>query len=262
MGSTGKLEKLHNIDRENRYLEWAVAILRWDQETCLPEKGVEGRSEQLALLEGIVHERMTSPDTGRLLSEMGSTPENPKGDEKLPPLERDFLKTFRRNYERAVKLPGDFVSAMAREEGLSQAAWLKARRDNDFSAFLPHLSNMIDFSRRKAIYWGFAENPYDGLLDIFEPGMKAGAVSRVFDPLGKRLSSLLKKISSQIRPDNSFLDQDFDLESQSRFSRELLKRLGFDTSRGRLDNSAHPFTTTLGADDVRITTRYLPRQLQ
>jgi carboxypeptidase Taq len=256
------LERLHSIDRENRYLERAAAVLRWDQETYLPEKGVEERSEQLALLEGIAHGKLTSPETGRLLSELGSTPENPGGDEKLDFLERDFLKTFRRNYDKAVKLPVDFVSDAARAEGLSQAAWVAARKNNDFSAFLPHLVKMIDFSRRRASYWGYAENPYDGLLDIYEPGMSAKAIDAVFTPLEKRLKELLKKIASQPRPDSSFLDQNFDTESQALFSGELMNRLGFDTNRGRLDVSAHPFTTTLGTDDVRITTRYISKQLQ
>ena len=262
MGLHETLEKLHLIDRESRYLERAIAVLRWDQETYLPEKGVEDRSEQLALLDGIAHERLTSPESARLLSELGSTPENPKGDEKLPSLERDFLKVFRRNYDRAVKLPVDFVSASARAEGLSQAAWADARRENDFSRFLPHLEKMIDFSRQKALYWGFNENPYDGLLDIYEPGMGAEKISAVFTPLGQRLSALFKKIISCPQPDCSFLDQNFDIESQACFSRDLMQRLGFDAHRGRMDVSAHPFTTTLGSDDVRITTRFLPKQIQ
>jgi len=262
MGSSELLEKLHAIDTEARHLERAAAVLSWDQETYLPEKGVEERSEQLALLEGIAHQKLTSPDTGRLLSELGSTPENMRGDEKLPELERDFLRVLRRNYDRAVKLPGEFVSAAARAEGLSQAAWVNARRDNNFSAFLPHLVKMIDFSRQRAVYWGYKDNPYDGLLDIYESGMNAEAISAVFLPLGKRLKELLKKISSRPQPDNSFLDVEFDVENQACFSRDLLKRLGFDTARGRLDISAHPFTTTLGSDDIRITTRYLKRQVQ
>jgi carboxypeptidase Taq len=262
MGSSELLEKLHSIDRESFYLKRAVAVLQWDQETCLPEKGVQERSEQLALLEGLAHQKLTSPETGWLLSELGSASENPRGDEKLPELERDFLKVIRRDYDRAVKLPVDFVSAAARAEGLSQAAWVAARRENNFSAFLPHLVKMIDFSRQRAVYWGYKDNPYDGLLDIYESGMGAEAISEVFTPLGKRLKALLQKISSRPRPDNSFLDQEFDVENQAAFSRDLLKRLGFDTSRGRLDVSAHPFTTTLGSDDVRITTRYLNRQVQ
>jgi len=262
MGSSELLEKLHTIDSESRYLERAAAVLQWDQETYLPEKGVQERSEQLALLEGMAHRKLTSPDTGRLLSELGSKPENPRGDEKLPELERDFLKVLRRNYDRAVKLPVEFVSDAARAEGLSQAAWVSARLDNNFSAFLPHLVKMIDFSRQRAIYWGYKDNPYDGLLDIYESGISAEAINDVFTPLRKRLKELLKKISSRPRPDNSFLDEDYDVENQACFSRDLLKRIGFDTSRGRIDISAHPFTTTLGSDDVRITTRYLKRHVQ
>jgi len=262
MGHTETLEKLHLIDREHRYLERIIAVLQWDEETYLPESGVEERSEQLALLEGIAHARLVSPETGRLLEELGSTPDNAGGDEKLPSLERDFLKTFRHNYDRSIKLPGDFVSAAARAEGLSQAAWAAARRDNDFLAFLPHLEKMIDFSRRRALYWGYDDNPYDGLLDIYEPGMGASGIDAVFTPLGAKLSALLKQLASRPRPDTSFLDQDFDAEKQACFSRDLMGRLGFDKKRGRLDISAHPFTTTLGDDDIRITTRYLPRQVQ
>jgi len=256
-----KLEKLHRLDRERLYLQRAVAVLQWDQETGLPEKGVEERSEQLALLEGIAHERLTSPEAGSLLLELGSTPDNVRGDEKLPFLERDFLKVFRRSYDRAVKLPSDFVSEFARAIGLSQAAWVRARQNNDFPAFLPHLEKMIDFSRKKANFWGYTDKPYDGLLDVYECGMCAEDISAVFTPLSEKLNRLLKNIASCPRPLDSFLDKDFNIENQACFSRDLLKLLGFDNARGRLDTSAHPFTTTLGSNDIRITTRYLPRQV-
>jgi carboxypeptidase Taq len=272
MESAGLLEKLyalHTIDRECCHLEKIAALLRWDQETYLPELGVENRAEQLALLESMAHEKFTAPETGRLLDALGSVPENSGGDEKLPLLERDFLKVLRRNYDRAVKLPSDFVAAEAKAGGLSQAAWVKARRQSDFSLFLPHLATMIDFARKKALYWsgqsttGPAESAklYDILLDIYEPGMPAAAIDAVFKPLGERLAALLRKIHSRPAPDHAFLDREFDAGIQARFNRRLMDYLGFDTRRGRLDISAHPFTTTLGADDIRITTRYLPKNL-
>ena len=256
------LSRLHEKDRENYHLEKAIAVLRWDEETYLPEKGVEERSEQVALLENIAHTRLVSQETGTLLSELGSTRENPRGDEKLPDLDRDFLKVFRRSYDRAIRLPGEFVSAAARAETLSQAAWVKARKTSNFEAFLPHLTKMIDYSRQRAVYWGWENNPYDGLLDLYEPDMGAENIDKVFRPLEKTLSALLKKIAACKRPDNSFLDQNFDIEIQNRFNRDLMGRLGFDVLRGRMDISQHPFTTTLGPDDVRITTRYLPGQVQ
>jgi len=262
MSSKSTLERLHLIDRENRHLERAVAVLRWDQETYLPEEGVEDRSEQLAMLESYAHERLISSETGNLLVEMGSTTDNPGGDEKLPVLERDFLKVFRRNYDRAVKLPNSFVSEAAKAEGLSQAAWINARRDNNFNAFLPHLTKMIDFSIRKANFWGFEKKPYDGLLNIYENGMSAEDVAAVFTPMGERLSAFIKKITSLPRPESSFLNREFDMEGQTHFSMELMKHLGFDCARGRLDVSAHPFTTALGSSDIRITTKYLLKHIQ
>ena len=267
MDKSAGLEKLKYIDRERRLLERASALLRWDEETYLPEKGVEERADQLALLERLGHEAFVRPETGKLLAEMGSDAANPRGDESLPPLDRDFLRVMRRSYDRASRLPPDFVANAARAEGLSQAAWVKARKNDDFSTFLPHLQTMIDFARRKAEYWGYGKggdspgSVYDGLLDIYEPGMGAAQIKAVFGPLRERLQTLLKAIAQKPLPDVSFLDQDYDTGVQARFNLRLMDILGFDKSRGRLDVSAHPFTTTLGSDDVRITTRYFPRNL-
>jgi len=252
------LEKLHNIDRECLLLERTASLLHWDLETYLPALGVEERSEQLALLESLYHEKFTADQTGQLLTELGSVTDNPRGDEKLPELERDFLKRMRLNYDREKKLPVDFVAAAAKAESLSQAAWTKARSGNDFAFFLPHLDTMIDFARKRSLYWGYEGRVYDGLLDIYEPDMGASSIAAVFTPLRERLSLLLKKISQKPEPDCSFINSKFDAQTQAKFNLELMKYLGYNEKRGRLDVSAHPFTTTLGSHDVRITTRYLP----
>ena len=261
MSANSLLEKLHTIDRECRHLERTSAILQWDQETYLPEAGVEERSEQLALIGTLSHERFVSAETERLLNELGSVSDNPMGDEKLLPLERDFLKVMRRDYDREKKLPTDFVAAAVKAEGLSIGAWVKAKQENDFAAFLPHLETMIDFAKQRSLFWGYEGKVYDGLLDIYEPGMGTTEIAAVFTPLRKRISGLLQKIAAAGQPDCAFLDQDYKTETQALFSHELMKSLGFDLCRGRLDVSAHPFTTSLGYNDVRITTRYNARNL-
>ncbi|MDR3166881.1 MAG: carboxypeptidase M32 [Treponema sp.] len=259
------LEELHKIDEECRYLEQGAAVLQWDQETYLPPGGVADRAEQLALVQRLAHERFIAPETGRLLTELGSDSQNPRGDEKLSPVEGDFCKVMRRRYDKAVKLPPAFVSDAARAEGLSQAAWVQARRNNNFAAFLPHLKTMIGFARKRARYWGFGKDvpgdEYDGLLDIYEPAMTARDISLLFEPLRQGLIALLKRISAGPRQEHSFTDREYDVETQVRFNGALMDHLGFDRSRGRLDVSAHPFTTSLGSNDIRITTRYYPRNL-
>ena len=219
------------------------------------------RSEQLAALEAVAHERATDPRIGELLERLGSTSSDPRGDDSLPGLERDFLRVLRREYDKDVLLPVEFVASCARDEGLSQAAWIEARKRNDFASFAPHLSLMLDHAKEKSRLWGFGSSPYNGQLDLHEPGMDERAIATCFDALRPRLSSLVARISARPAPDTSFLDQEYPVEAQDAFGRELRTDLGFQSDRGRLDLSAHPFTTTLGADDVRITTRYEPRNL-
>ncbi len=255
------LDRLYELDRQNRHWAHISALLQWDQETYLPPAGVEDRAEQVALLEGRLHEGQTNPELGRTLEALGSTSENPWGDESLTPVNRDLLRVLRKSYDRATRLPAELVAQAAKAEALSQAAWVRARKQNDFSLFAPHLQTMIDFAKQKARLWGFEELPYNGLLDLHESGMTVDTIDRVFTPLRRELTALTKKIAARSPVDRSFLDCEYPVDRQDRFGQDLMKTLGFEVQRGRLDLSAHPFTTTLGTDDIRITTRYFPKNI-
>jgi carboxypeptidase Taq len=262
------LARLHVLDSERMHLSRAAAALQWDQETCLPPGGVEDRAEQLAVVEGLAHDKLVNPEIGELLDRLDA------GTGGLAGIERDFTRVLRRDYGRAVKLPPEFVRECARAEGLSQAAWGAARKSSDFAAFAPHLEKMIALARQKAEYWGWggpgfgktgaasgagganSGTVYDGLLDVHEPGLDAARIAAVFVPLRERLSALLRKITAVPQPQDDFLHRCYDIRQQDAFCREVLAALGFDGNRARLDLSAHPFTTTLGFNDVRITTRY------
>ncbi|MDR2767793.1 MAG: carboxypeptidase M32 [Treponema sp.] len=258
------LERLRAIDSERILLARSAAALQWDAETYLGEKGVGYRAEQIALLEGLSHDMLVQNETGDLLAALETDRETdieqsacgPGDNEWSFAVRRDFLRALGRDYKRAVKLPADFVRACARDEALSQAAWAAARKNNDFAAFAPHLQKMLDNARAKSEYWGFAGRVYDGLLDSYEPGFFAADIARLFTPLRKKLAALLQKIASAPKPETAFLYARYGIEKQREFNRELMEGLGFDFGRGRLDTSAHPFTTTLGPSDVRITTRY------
>lgn len=249
------LERLHKIDQEIKHLGQISALLQWDQETYMPSAAVEGRSEQLALLEGIKHEKFTDPEIGNLLEQLASD------DKDLPDIERDFLRVFRKQYNQAIALPADLVTEAARAEGLSQAAWVEARKKNDYKTFMPHLEKMIGYAKKKAEYWGYSGHPYDGLLDIYEPGMTESIIERVFVPLKDRLTRLVQRIGEKPAPRSDFLSREFPVDLQAQFGEQVMKDLSYDFTQGRLDISAHPFTTTLGPRDVRITTRYFPQNM-
>lgn len=259
-----ELQRLIELDREVSLFLHIDSLLNWDQETYMPPKAVGERSEQIALVEGLAHERAIAPEIGENLEALDSTSANPMGDPSLSRPERAYLRCLRRVYDRETKLPARLVAELAREVSLGQAAWIEARAKNDFPAFAPHLERMIELKKEQADCLAVARpsgdraSRYDVLLDLFEPGSSEASIAKVFSGLRAELVTLLGKISSRPQVDDSCLHRPCPASAQAAISEHLMARMGYGRDRGRLDVVAHPFTTTLGEDDVRITTHYLP----
>ena len=251
------IEQLRTLDSEAKTIEHIGAILGWDQETYMPAAAIDERADQLAMIESLVHDKISSPRIGELLAELGSTSANPEGGTGLRAIDRAYLRVMRRIHDQATKLPGELVSEMARATSLSQAAWAEARKANDFAAFAPHLERMLGFNKKVAACLDPHARPYDVLLDQYEEGGTEAGVASVFGTLRKDLVALLDKIRGRPQVDDSVLRRHCPAAAQARASSALLGILSYDPERGRLDTAAHPFTTTLGSSDVRITTRYL-----
>jgi carboxypeptidase Taq len=254
-----ELERLISLDREAGLLSHIGALLEWDMETYMPPMAAEERAEQSALVQSLAHERLSRPEIGELLAALGSTGERPTGDPSLAPRERAYLRALRRAYDRETKLPADLVAGLARETSLAQQAWAKARAQDDFASFAPHLDAVLALKRRQAACLSSGGNPYDALLDLFEPGGTEAAIARTFAALKADLVGILADIRSRPQIDDSFLGRGCPVERQRAISEWLVDLLPFDRRRGRLDAVEHPFTNTLGVDDVRITTRYIER---
>lgn len=254
--------KLLEIQRINS----AAAVLSWDQETYMPAGGGEARAEQIAVLQGIAHEKLVSSDVQALLSQWvdpatGQAAEQP-GDSWDEP-SRSLLREIWRDFSRAKKLPLDFVVTLSRECSLAQQVWVEARAQNKFSMFLPNLRTVLDLKREEAQYLGYEASPYNALLDVYEPGATIAELQPVFATLKARLVPLLKKITeSRVQIDDRILHHSYDQTRQLEFGRLVLTAMGYDFKRGRLDLSAHPFTTSFHPTDVRVTTRVHEQELQ
>ncbi len=243
----------------------AASVLSWDQETYMPPKGGEARAEQIATLQALAHERLVSPDLERELTQWvdpatGLIIETP-GDAWDEP-SRSLLREVWRDFSRAKKLPSAFVKRLSRECSLAQQIWAEARRKSDFGMFLPHLRTVVALKREEASYLGYTASPYDALLDFYEPGSTAAALKPLFDQLRARLVPLLTRImASSVKIDDSVLFKSYDTARQLEFGRLVLTAMGYDFERGRLDLSAHPFTTCFHPTDVRVTTRVYEKEL-
>jgi carboxypeptidase Taq len=253
------LERLRALDAELRRLIHVSAVLSWDQETYMPPKAVGERSEQLELLSGLIHDRQCSPELGGLLSQAGVSDRRPLGPDDAAPVERAYLRELYRAYRRSTRLPRRLVTELAKQAAVGQARWQEARKASDFGQFAPQLEVILGLVREIASCLGYTEHPYDPLLDEYEPWMKTSELERVFAGLRPKLRGLVQRIRSSGRqPDTSFLKTPYPVDRQREFSLTVLRAIGYDFQRGRLDESAHPFTTTLGRADVRLTTRYNP----
>jgi len=253
------LARLKELDREIVHFVHMIDILDWDQQTYMPEFASDARADQLALLESMSHQRNTSPELGELLESLDS--ENPVLSEQ----DRAFVREVRRRYTKLVKLPESLVATFARERSLAQSVWVKAKEADRFADFAPNLERLVDLSREIAECYGYSEHIYDALLDTYEPGMTAAEVTQVFDNVARSLQPLVAAIADAPQVRSDFLEREYPAALQEQIGRDILTDIGFDFKRGRLDVSAHPFTTTLGPHDIRLTTNYalnyLPKSL-
>ena len=243
-------QSLCEVVSEIALLTSTEAVLGWDQETYMPAHSLEHRARQLSYLTGKAHGLLTSKKTLKLLeSAEAETPENPTHAANVRGLRRDI--------DRATKLPQKLVEEESVVCAHAKAAWAEARGKSDFAMFAPHLEKVLGIARKKADLFGFEDEPYDALLDLYERGAKTREVAALFAKLRPQLAEIAREAvakSAQVKP--GMLNGRYPVEKQQILNREIAQSLGFDFEAGRIDTTAHTFCTTLGPGDVRLTTRY------
>jgi carboxypeptidase Taq len=245
--------ELINHVRKTTLLGSCSAVLGWDEQTNLPPGGAEQRANQLALLAGLTHEQATVPRLGELLAELESADVGPDD-----PHAAVNIREIRRGYDRATKLPQRLVEELSHTETLAQQAWVQARKQSDFSQFEPWLEKVLALKREEAEAIGYGDGqPYDALLDDYEPGATTADIQATFAPLRDELVALLAAIRDSGRsPDTSIITRSYPVDAQRQFGVQTATAIGFNFDEGRLDVAAHPFCSGFGPGDCRLTTRY------
>jgi len=228
------------------------SILSWDQETYLPSGSADYRSQQLSYLAAHAHKLATSEDFLKSLAE------TEKANDGTDATLTANLRELRREADRSVKIPTELVARESSAQSAAHHAWIAARKASDFSSFAPHLQTLVDFALEKADLWGFEDEPYDALLEGYERGTSTAAIAALFDTLQKDLAPLsaeavakTKSLAPKLPPGS------YEIEAQQNFNSIVAAEIGFDFQTGRIDTTTHPFCTTLGPKDIRLTTRYM-----
>ena len=218
----------------------------------MPHGALAHRAKQVGYLTGKGHALLTARKFRVLLDQA----ENEASE--LTPVMQANVREWRRLVNRATKLPQTLVEEFSEASSLAKSAWVQARKASDFKRFAPHLENLLKLTRKKADRWGYAGGePYDALLDEYEPSARAADISTLFDSLRPQLAVIAKAAverSAEVPAD--LLAGEYPVALQQQLNREIAESLGFDFEAGRIDTTAHPFCTKLGPRDVRLTTRY------
>lgn len=245
------LDFIYKEQKEVSLYGGIAALLGWDQMTYMPPKGSEERANQLSLISLLTHERVTSDVFYNHLKNLTAVADT------LSPKDRLVVTKLLKDVEKARKLPAKFVETMAKTTSTAYGVWQEAREKNTFSLFKPYLEKIVELQKQYCEYIKLPGHPYNSLLDDYEEGMTVDVLKREFTVLRQQLVDLFQTITaSPVYQKQKPLTLNLDVPSQQELCRILLTHMQLPFDRARLDVSAHPFTTSMGDDDVRLTTNY------
>ena len=248
------LAQLRELLAEVADMQRAGAVLAWDQQTYMPEGGVADRSAQMSTLRRIAHERFISDGAVRVL-------EAAEQEVSGAPFDSDdasLARVTRRDLDLSRRIPSSLIAEATAAGATAHPVWVRARAENDWSLFAPHLAHNVELNRRLADAIGYEGHPYDALLERSEPGMTVALLQDLFAQLRDALVPMLRAVASRGDVRHDFLERHYPDAQQLEFAVEVIRKLGYDLDRGRQDLSPHPFCISFGPGDVRITTRVSP----
>ena len=248
---TQSYKKLADHFSKLAHLEHALTFLQWDHMVMMPPGGNCSRSATIAELTSMHHQQLTSQETGELLEQATAD----------SPTEQQSIKEMRREYQQAVCLPADLVKAQSLAGSKCEHDWRCQRQHNDWTGFLVNFQEVVTLARQEAQARFDAaleplDSPYDAMLDLYCTGDNADFITHVFARLKSELPPLLYQVMEQQKkvPKPTFTGP-YSIEAQKKLNQQLMRSLGFNFDHGRMDVSAHPFSTGCRGDQ-RITTRF------
>lgn len=239
---------LMEFERQTQALSQVAGRLGWDQETMMPRAAAPQRAEEMEALEHVLHARRTDPRVGDWLAAIEAS--------TLDEVGQAALREIQRKFDRVSRVPVKLAGELARVTSEAQGHWAEARANDDFHAFAPTLKRIVALKRAEAAALAGGGDPYDALLDDFEPGASGAELQAMFDALRPRLVALRARLLGAAHQPAGLTGQ-FDEAAQMALTARLARSFGYDMAHGRIDKAVHPFSSGSGLD-VRITTRTNP----
>ncbi len=239
------IEKLRERLAELSDLGSVAMLVEWDQLVMMPARGGPARAQQLGALARLTHERGAAQEIGQWLAELDGG--------ELDAVDRDIVRLARRDWERISRVPQELAVELARASTDGQESWQVARANDDFAGYAPALERNVRLAAERARCVALeGQSPYEALLSDYDFGLRAGDLRALFGSLEQELAPMVGPASKHSPRRRLAVP----VPAQQAAVAGTLARLGVEPSSWRVDVSAHPFSTWIGVDDTRITTRY------
>jgi carboxypeptidase Taq len=239
--------------RQAAVLASVESLLGWDEQTMMPPKAAVYRGTQAETVATLLHRQRSDPAYGERLAALAAGPLPQEGSPQV----RATIRLLRKDFDKHARVPERLVGTLAKTCVEAQQAWVTARAESSWSTLEPWLRQVFDLKRELAACQMPDADPYDALLDDYEPGGRWQMIAAQFGQLRAEIVPLVQACAGATRrPDDAILRRHYPVADQQRFVREVASRIGFDFQRGRLDTTEHPFCSGMGPDDCRITTRW------
>ena len=254
--SAQAMEQLRKLGKTYSAYVHAQGVMELDAATAAPKGSWEGRGITAGVLSEVMYNLIADPKNGELIAYL-------KGHlEELDDQERREVEVLEKNYQRMNRIPAQEYIDYNVLLNDAQAAWEKAKNNNDFTAFQPYLEKIVAYNKKFAGYYDPSIPAYDALLNEYEEGMTMEILDAFFGKLRSAIVPLIEKISRKENPEYAFVTQGYPVDQQRKFSDFLMETMGIDREYCGIAESEHPFTINYNNKDVRITTHYFEDNMQ
>ena len=141
MTNQQKLKKLFAILDEMESYFHAIGKMSFDMECSAPEEGMEPAGRDMAVLGKQVHKLSHSKTYEKLVQELHADSEG------LTPVQKKTIEHLYEFWSKSKNISAQLSFEMDLASNRAYAAWLSAKKANDFSLFRDALADLIRYTR-------------------------------------------------------------------------------------------------------------------
>ena len=250
------LKALDTLERHIFAHRYASEEIETFGETIDPPKATADRAEALAVLVEEDHERMANPAIGEMLERLS------RRTDELEPTVAHQVRILTRDRHQLVAVSPTDAARFVRLRSEAYEAWLNAKAQDDWRSFAPYLERLVSLRRRMAQQINPDKDPYDTLLDLYEPGTNRAFYNSFFAQVKQAVVPLLSSISMSGRTlSRSCIEGRFDEARQWELATDIARLEGIDEDAHYLTSTEHPFSAGMTSNYVVTAAHVHPDDL-